>query len=153
MTRVTKAIYEMTLGGESTGGDLVVARSPLVASLLVASLPGGEVTINRAVACSSLPSKGWPRPFDKGDRLIEVKITVIKGSNFRDFDNWPLNRGWPLNTGSTVFWMAHELHSNFFDLKSATKECQKSLNSAQTLWLHSTGFIKSQTLQQRGLMH
>ena len=49
MTRVTKAIYEMTLGGESTGGDLVVARSPLVASLLVASLPGGEVTINRTV--------------------------------------------------------------------------------------------------------
>ena len=46
MTRVTKAIYEMTLGGESTGGDLVVARSPLVASLLGASLPGGEVTIN-----------------------------------------------------------------------------------------------------------
>ena len=46
MTRVTKAIYEMTLGGESTGGDLVVARSPLVASLLVVSLPGGEVTIN-----------------------------------------------------------------------------------------------------------
>ena len=36
----------MTLGGESTGGDLVVARSPLVASLLVASLPGGEVAIN-----------------------------------------------------------------------------------------------------------
>ena len=30
----------MTLGGESTAGDLVVA------SLLVASLPGGEVTIN-----------------------------------------------------------------------------------------------------------
>ena len=47
MTRVTKAIYEITLGGESTGGDLVVARSPLVASLLVASLPGGEVTVNR----------------------------------------------------------------------------------------------------------
>ena len=37
----------MTLGGESTGGDLVVARSPLVANLLVASLPGGEVTINQ----------------------------------------------------------------------------------------------------------
>ena len=47
MTRVTKAIYEITLGGESTGGDLVVARSPLVASLLVASLPGGEVTVNQ----------------------------------------------------------------------------------------------------------
>ena len=48
---------------------------------------------------SSGLSKGWPRPLNRGDRLIEVKITVIKGSNFRDFDNWPLNRGWPLNTG------------------------------------------------------
>ena len=36
----------MTLGGESTGSDLVVEGSPLVASLLVASLPGGDVTIN-----------------------------------------------------------------------------------------------------------
>ena len=47
VTRVTNAKqYEMTLGGESTGGDLVVARWLLVASLLVASLSGGEVTIN-----------------------------------------------------------------------------------------------------------
>lgn len=41
------------------------------------------------------------------DRSIEVKITVIKGSIFRFFDNWPLYRGWPLytrplNTGSIV---------------------------------------------------
>ena len=53
-------------------------------------------------------SIGWPRPLNRGDRLIQVSITVIKGRNFRDFDNWPLNRGWPLNTvplntGSTVF--------------------------------------------------
>ena len=47
--------------------------------------------------------KGWPQPLNRGDHLIEVKITVIKGSNFQDFDNWPLNRGWPLNTGSIVF--------------------------------------------------
>ena len=31
------------------------------------------------------------------------------------------------------FWLTHKLHSNFVDLKSAAKECQKSLNSAQTL--------------------
>ena len=48
---------------------------------------------------SSGLTKGWPRPLNRGDRLIEVKITVINGSNFRDFDNWPLNRGWPLNAG------------------------------------------------------
>ena len=52
-------------------------------------------------------SFGWPRPLNRGDRLKQVRITVIKESNFRDFDNWPLNRGWPLNTvplntGSTV---------------------------------------------------
>ena len=34
------------------------------------------------------------------DRLIEGKFTVIKGRIFQAFFNWPLNRGWPLNTGS-----------------------------------------------------
>ena len=29
----------------------------------------------------------------KGDRLIEVKITVIKGKQIWDFDNRPLNTG------------------------------------------------------------
>ena len=42
------------------------------------------------------------------DRLIHVKITVIKGSNFRDYDNWPFNRGWPLTTGSTVLLFTTE---------------------------------------------
>ena len=51
---------------------------------------------------SSGLSKGWPRPLNRGDCLIEVKIAVIKGSNFRGFDNWPLNRGWPLNTGPLI---------------------------------------------------
>ena len=41
-------------------------------------------------------SKGWCQPLNKGDSLIEVRITVIKGSNFQNFDNWPLYRGWPL---------------------------------------------------------
>ena len=41
-------------------------------------------------------SKGWPRPLNRGDRFVEVKITIIKGHNIRDFDNWPLNGGWPL---------------------------------------------------------
>ena len=56
---------------------------------------------------SSGLSEGWPRLLNRGDRLTEVKITVIKGSNFRDFDNWPLNTG-PLNTSSTeLLWILY----------------------------------------------
>ena len=29
----------------------------------------------------------------RGGRSIEVKITIIKRRNFRDFDNWWLKRG------------------------------------------------------------
>ena len=32
-------------------------------------------------------------------RLIEVTITACVWAKIRDFKNWPLNRGWPLNTG------------------------------------------------------
>ena len=51
---------------------------------------------------------GWPRPLNRGGRLIQVTITAFVGAKNRDFENWPLNRGWPLNTGplytgSTVF--------------------------------------------------
>ena len=31
-------------------------------------------------------TEGWPRSLNRGDRLMEVKFTVNKGSNFRDFD-------------------------------------------------------------------
>ena len=30
--------------------------------------------------------KGNPQPLKKGDHLIEVKFTVNKGNNFRDFE-------------------------------------------------------------------
>ena len=39
-------------------------------------------------------SKGWPQLFNRGDYLIEVKITLIKGNNFLDFDNCLRNRAW-----------------------------------------------------------
>ena len=44
----------------------------------------------------------------KVGRLIEVTITACVWAKIRDFENWPLNRGWPLNTGplytgSTVY--------------------------------------------------
>ena len=45
-------------------------------------------------------SKGWPWPANRGDHLLEVKITVIKGRKIQDFDYWLLNTGWPLNTAS-----------------------------------------------------
>ena len=31
-------------------------------------------------------------PLNRGDRLMAVKFTVNKGSDFQDFDRWPLNR-------------------------------------------------------------
>ena len=50
---------------------------------------------------------GWPRPLNRGGRLIHVTNTAVVLGNNRDFENWPLNRGCPLNrgplyTGSTV---------------------------------------------------
>ena len=52
---------------------------------------------------------GWPRPLNRGGRLIQVTNTAFVRAKNRDFENWPLNRGWSLNTGplytgSTVFW-------------------------------------------------
>ena len=51
---------------------------------------------------------GWPRPLNRGGCLIQVPNTAFVSAKNRDFKNWPLNRGWPLNTGplytgSTVF--------------------------------------------------
>ena len=42
------------------------------------------------------------RPKGGRGRLIEVRIYNIILQLFRDFDYWLLNRGWPLNGGSTV---------------------------------------------------
>ena len=42
-------------------------------------------------------AQGWPRPLNRGGRLIQVTNTAKN----RDFENWPLNTG-PLYTGSTV---------------------------------------------------
>ena len=41
----------------------------------------------------------WPRPLNRGGRLKEVVSLLIYNKYFRDFDNWPFNRGWPLNGG------------------------------------------------------
>ena len=43
-------------------------------------------------------SKGWPHPLDRGDRLIEVKITLIDSSlQMDDHTNrlLGLSKGWP----------------------------------------------------------
>ena len=42
---------------------------------------------------------GWLRPLNRGGRLIQVTNTAFVRAKNRDFENWPLNRGWPLNTG------------------------------------------------------
>ena len=41
----------------------------------------------------------WPRPLNRGGRLIEVTNTAFVWAKNRDFENWPLNRGWRPNTG------------------------------------------------------
>ena len=46
----------------------------------------------------------WPRPLNRGGRLMEVVSLLIYNKYFRDFDNWPFNRVWPLNRGSTVLY-------------------------------------------------
>ena len=45
-------------------------------------------------------AKGWPRPLNRGDRLIQVANTKFIWAKIRDYENWPLNRDWSLNTGS-----------------------------------------------------
>ena len=42
---------------------------------------------------------GWPRPLNRGGRLIQVPNTEFVCAKNRDFKKWPLNRGWPLDTG------------------------------------------------------
>ena len=42
---------------------------------------------------------GWPRPLNRGGRLMQVPNTAFVCAKNRDFKKWPLNRGWPLNTG------------------------------------------------------
>ena len=42
---------------------------------------------------------GWPRSLNRGGRLIQVTNTAFVWAKNRDFENWPLNWGWPPNTG------------------------------------------------------
>ena len=73
-------------------------------------------------------SEGWPWPLNRGDRPIEVKIKVINGKQIRDFDNWPPNTRWPLDTvplytGSTVICPAQLSCRLYFDLKYPCFDC------------------------------
>ena len=47
---------------------------------------------------------GCPRPLNRAVRLIEVEFTVSYWVNFRDFDNCPLNKGCPPDTGPNKNW-------------------------------------------------
>lgn len=52
-------------------------------------------------------SKGSPWHLNRGDHLIQVKITVTRRKQIYNFDNQSLNTGYwlntvPLNTGATV---------------------------------------------------
>ena len=59
----------------------------------------------------------WPRPLNRGGRLMEVVSLLIYNKYFRDFDNWPFNGVWPLNggplnRGSTVVWNVNKHYSS-----------------------------------------
>ena len=66
----------------------------------------------------------WPRPLNRGGRLMEVVSLLIYNKYFRDFDNWPFTRGWPLNggplnggplnRGSTVYQKRIIMYGNLF---------------------------------------
>ena len=38
----------------------------------------------------------------RGGHLIQVTNTAFVWAKIQDFEKWPLNRGWPLNTGPLV---------------------------------------------------
>ena len=79
-------------------------------------------------------SKGW---LNGGDRAIEVKITVIKGKQIRDFDNRrSFNTGWPLikvplNTGrlylKTLYWKLLSYHPlKWYRMQKGTRRQRSS---------------------------
>ena len=77
---------------------------------------------------------GWPRPLNRGGRLIQVTNTAFVRANNRDFGNWPLNRGWPLNTGplytgSTVFSMTRRMKIGSLDYALPRKVLSLIVNS------------------------
>ena len=66
---------------------------------------------------------GWPRPLNRGGRLIEGDLIVFVLQKFRDMlpsnRGWPLNGG-PLNRGSTVVDLWH------WSTYSNTPTCSKT---------------------------
>ena len=44
--------------------------------------------------------------------FIEVQVLILSTQLFLDFKHWPLNRGWSLNGGSTVFFRWFQRASN-----------------------------------------
>ena len=63
--------------------------------------------------CQAVVTQRWPWPLNRDDHLKEEKNTSVKEKKIGDFDNWPLNTGWPLNMvllnmGSTVSWIQQQ---------------------------------------------
>ena len=80
---------------------------------------------------------GWPRSLNRGGRLIQVRNTAFVSAKNRDFKDWPLNRGWPLNTGplntgSTV------IYDNF----------KPHRETASNFFFHYSGFVSHLTVTQ-----
>ena len=102
----------------------------------------GETTLRHTILCSYSQCLPPPHPspaipescaHNMGFRLAENhSLQYIKGSNFQDFENWPLNTVL-LNTGSTV------LSSFILRVMTQTSSKQKAaslskLNRSQINW-------------------
>ena len=70
------------------------------------------------------------RPLSRGDRLIEVKIAVFEGKEIQNFDNWPLDTGWPLNTDSTVSQLSYKVE--WIQVKLTAKRLSKKYAERKT---------------------
>ena len=84
---------------------------------------------------------------------------TTKGSNFRDFENWLLNRGWPLNTvplntGSIVIFIRFcqsklklkpgFVTSSTVQVKDNVEQCHRDVN----LWVDSLNSAKLIVLRE-----
>ena len=75
----------------------------LLCLLLIVMKQGDRLTEVNYNKISHMGNLNRSRPLNRGDRWIEVKFTVNKGSKFREIDRWPFNRGmWCLIEGCLI---------------------------------------------------
>ena len=89
---------------------------------------------------------GWPLPLNRGGRLIQVTNTAFVWAKNRDFENWPLNRGWPLNTGPLYSYRFDCSYHTvcLFNLFNITFRWESRLHNSLVCWPSSWHFVSCQ---------